>query len=409
MGEIKEKSRKTINIKIAICIGIIAIFLILGVIYIVTNNQVAYATISENKSENIKISKASKIEIQELIKQNSETGITQQVIIESIEIEYITEYVQNNNLAAGTIQVIQEGRTGIQQNSIRKTYENKIEISSEQLNSNIIKSPINKIVEIGTGIGKTAKYTPEIGDIIYVTSDRLTVYLEKNQDSQKTGTLTKNNEGTILQVSDDWYKVKTERVTGWVKAECTTNINPKQALQEDISSEEKSASYLTKNLDFNMALNKPSGLSIEQFKKVLSDSKDKNNIFEKSAEYFYYIEEQYGINGIFVAAVGIHESSWGTSKLAINKKNLFGYGASDSDPYNNAYSFDNYSEAIDLLARVFTKYYLNPKGTSIYGGELANGRYYNGNTLSAVNKKYASDSNWANAVYSHMKYLYNKL
>lgn len=406
MEEIKGKRR---NIKIAICIGIIAIFLILGVIYIDTNNQVAYATISENKSENIKISKASKIEIQELIKQNSETGITQQVISENIEIEYITEYVQNNNLVTGTIRVIQEGRTGIQQNLIRKTYENEIEISSEQLNSNIIKSPINKIIEIGTGKGKAAKYTPVIGDIIYVTSDRLTVYLEKNEYSQKTGTLTKNNEGAILQISDDWYKIKTERVTGWIKAECTTNINPDQTLQKDIISEEKSASDLIKKLDFNMALNKPSGLSIEQFKKVLSDSKDKNNIFEQNAEYFYYIEEQYDINGIFVAAVGIHESAWGTSKVAINKKNLFGYGASDSNPYNNAYSFDNYSESIDLLARVFTKYYLNPKGTNIYGGEVANGRYYNGNTLSAVNKKYASDSNWANAVYSHMKYLYNKL
>ena len=28
--------------------------------------------------------------------------------------------------------------------------------------------------------------------------------------------------------------------------------------------------------------------------------------------------------GIFLAAVGIHESAWGTSKLAIEKNNLFG-------------------------------------------------------------------------------------
>ena len=53
--------------------------------------------------------------------------------------------------------------------------------------------------------------------------------------------------------------------------------------------------------------------------------------------------------------------------------------------------------------------YINPKGTSIYGGEKAVGTYYNGSNLSGINKKYASDSNWANAVYSHMQYLYNKL
>ena len=158
-----------------------------------------------------------------------------------------------------------------------------------------------------------------------------------------------------------------------------------------------------------MSLNKPSGLSLEQFKKVLSDSKDTNKIFENNAEYFYYIEKQYNINGIFVAAVGIHESAWGTSKIATSKMNLFGYGAYDSNPYNGAYHFSNYSECIDLIARVFVKYYLNPKGTEIYGGEKAQGTYYNGATLSGVNTKYATDKNWANGVYNHMKYLYNKL
>ena len=158
-----------------------------------------------------------------------------------------------------------------------------------------------------------------------------------------------------------------------------------------------------------MALNKPSGLTLEQFNKVLTDSKDKNKIFQNNAKYFYYIEKQYNINGLFVAAVGIHESAWGTSKIALNKNNLFGYGAYDSNPYNGAYDFNDYSQSIDLIARVFVKYYLNPKGTAIYDGEKASGKYYNGNTLSGVNKKYATDKNWANGVYNNMKYLYNKL
>ena len=165
----------------------------------------------------------------------------------------------------------------------------------------------------------------------------------------------------------------------------------------------------SKNLSFNMALNKPSGLSLEQFKKVLTDDKDKNKIFENNAEYFFYIEEQYNINGIFVASIGIHESAWGTSKIAKNKYNLFGYGAYDSNPYNGAYTFSNYSESIDLLARVLVKYYLNPKGTTIYDGQVASGKYYNGNTVSAVNKKYATDKNWANCVYKYMEYLYGKI
>ena len=88
---------------------------------------------------------------------------------------------------------------------------------------------------------------------------------------------------------------------------------------------------------------------------------------------------------------------------------MFGYGAYDSNPYNGAYQFSNYSESIDLISRVFVKYYINPKGTSIYGGETASGKYYNGATLSGINQRYATDKNWANGVYKNMQYLYNKL
>lgn len=162
-------------------------------------------------------------------------------------------------------------------------------------------------------------------------------------------------------------------------------------------------------LNFNMSLNKLSGLSLAQFEKIFANNtNDKKGIMKDNAKYFYYAEQQYNVNGIFLAAVAIHESNWGTSAMAQNKKNLFGYGAYDRAPSENAYSFGTYAEGIDMLARVFAKYYLNPKGTAIYNGEVASGNYYNGSTLTGVNTKYASDKNWANAVYKWMQYLYNK-
>ena len=162
-------------------------------------------------------------------------------------------------------------------------------------------------------------------------------------------------------------------------------------------------------LNFNMSLNKPSGLSLAQFEKIFANNaNDKKGIMKDNAKYFYYAEQQYNVNGIFLAAVAIHESNWGTSAMSQNKKNLFRYGAYDRAPSENAYSFGTYAEGIDMLARVFAKYYLNPKGTAIYNGEVASGNYYNGSTLTGVNTKYASDKNWANAVYKWMQYLYNK-
>ena len=197
--------------------------------------------------------------------------------------------------------------------------------------------------------------------------------LEPNITSEKVATLGKNVELTVVGIDGEWYQITGQGIRGYIKIENTTYVNKEEVVVEKNNEEDNNSGTITP-LSFDIELNKPSGLSLEQFKKILTDSKDVNKVMEKNAEYFYYIEEQYNINGVFVAAVAIHESGWGTSKISKDKYNLFGYGAYDSSPYNSAYEFSNYSESIDLIARVFVKYYLNPKGTAIYDGEQASGR-----------------------------------
>lgn len=316
-----------------IVIFIVGITLAMMIVYIKwISNKETYAT-DETKiaTKELQISKASNIDLDEIIKKNTKQIANKEEIYEKQEeLEYITKYRNNNELYIGTTQVSQEGRNGIQTITMKKIYDNEGNfIQEEQVSCVVTKSSINKIIDIGTKI-----------------------YVE-----------------------------------------------PEKTKQESTST----------TLSYDMALNKPSGFSAEQFQKALTDEKDKNKIFQNNAEYFYYIEKEYGINGMFVAALGIHESAWGTSKLAKNKYNLFGYGAYDSNPYNGAYSFSDYSECIDLIARVLVKYYINPAGTKIYDGQVASGKYYSGNTISAVNKKYATDKNWGNAIYKHMQYLYEKI
>ena len=278
------------------------------------------------------------------------------------------------------------------------------------------KIDLDKIME--KNVGKV-KYREEI-DTEEVELEYITKY--RNNSNLYIGTQEVSQEGrngiqkitTKKTYDEKGNLIKEEQVSAVVTKSSINKIidigtkkKEKKKVESNTSGNINTSNSSTE-LDFNMELNKPSGFTLEEFKKVLSDEKDTNNIFEDNAEYFYYIENEYNINGIFVAAVGIHESAWGKSRIARNKYNLFGYGAYDSNPYNGAYTFENYSESIDLIARVFVKYYLNPKGTKIYDNETASGKYYSGSTLSAVNKKYATDKNWANAVYKHMKYLYEK-
>ena len=405
----KEKNKKVkITLK-TIIFSAFAFFILLYMfmfynIYFPINKS--YAKETDTNPEETRISNANKIDIDEVINTNTGNGQTVQITQKEEVLEYLTEYRTNKTLPKGVSYVVQEGRQGTQNITIKSTYKDGELLSEEQVGASVIKASYNKIIEIG-GASYTSNYKVKTGDTVYVTSDELGLMETASEESRKITTLKRNDNLKILKITQNWYEVSYQNMTGWVKNECTTYINSKE--ENETKGSTKTKQELNSNLSFNMALNKPSGLSLEQFKKILNDSKDKNKIFTNNAEYFYYIEKQYNINGVFVAAVGIHESAWGTSKIALQKNNLFGYGAYDSNPYNGAYNFSNYSESIDLISRVFVKYYINPKGTSIYGGEKAVGTYYNGSNLSGINKKYASDSNWANAVYSHMQYLYNKL
>ncbi len=407
----KDKIKKHAKVSLkGIVVFLASIIIVLNIIvayaYFFQKDEV-YAKETNTNVQNVKISNASALNVEEIMNKNAEEAQQDEYYVEETELEYITKYQQNEQLPTGVMQVIQEGRNGKQEITTKRSYKNGEVVLEEQISSKITKASINKIVEVGSGKGRST-YKVKVGDTVYVTSDRASVMTEPSEEAQKIATLTKGMDVKIVVIENGWYKISGQGVDGYIKGENTTYINPNAKYEGNINNNLENKNNI-QSLRFDMALNKPSGLSLEQFKKVLTDSKDKNNIFKNNAQYFYYIEQQYNINGLFVAAVGIHESNWGTSKIAQNKHNLFGYGAYDSNPYNGAYQFTNYSESIDLIARVFVKYYLNPKGTSIYGGEKAAGTYYNGPTLSGINKKYATDKNWANGVYKHMQYLYNKL
>lgn len=405
----KEKKNIKVPSHIKIIIAMTAIVCGLsGVKYLVqaSDNKQVNAQVEPISTNYIK---HEKVDIQSIL-QNNEEQLSEVIETQEMDLEYITKYKNNPELPKGMIQVIQEGRNGVQQAIIKKTYLNGELIKEEQIGSKVIKSNIEKVIEVGTANYKS-NYKVKVGDTLYVTANTLTLRREADVNSDKVTMLNQKEPVRLLAIDSEWYKIQYNHFVGWVNQYCLTYKNPNESYQEEqAQTEQKSKAQLLATLSKDMKLNKPSGLSLEQFKKIFeNESQDKKGIFRENAEYFYYIEKQYNINGVFVAAVAIHESAWGSSKIAIHKNNLFGYGAYDSNPYNSAYDFASYSEGIDLIARVFVKYYLNPAGTKLYEGEVASGKYYNGATLQGVNKKYATDKNWANGVYKWMSYLYQKI
>jgi beta-N-acetylglucosaminidase len=105
-------------------------------------------------------------------------------------------------------------------------------------------------------------------------------------------------------------------------------------------------------------------------------------------------QEELEIDAIYQAAHAIWESAWGTSEIAQQKRNLYGFDARDVCPFSCADGFESFEACIDQTMAYIDENYLSPDG-----------RYYNGATLEGMNVMYATDPNWASGIAS----VYNTL
>ena len=105
-------------------------------------------------------------------------------------------------------------------------------------------------------------------------------------------------------------------------------------------------------------------------------------------------QDKYGVNALLMYANAVLESGWGTSQIAMDKNNLFGHGAVDSNPYYGANGYETVGDCITYHAKIFiSEGYCDAKD--------AMGRYYGshlGDKESGINVKYASDPYWGEKI-----------
>ena len=123
-----------------------------------------------------------------------------------------------------------------------------------------------------------------------------------NEKSAKIITINKNDKITVIENGETWYKVRYGNYVGWAKADCLTKINQQQETINTSNDAEYTKTQLLNTLSFDMALNKPSGLTLAQFEKIFANDKnDKKSILKDNAKYFYYAEKQYNIKQLITA------------------------------------------------------------------------------------------------------------
>lgn len=106
-----------------------------------------------------------------------------------------------------------------------------------------------------------------------------------------------------------------------------------------------------------------------------------------SGSIFVSKQNTYGTNALLMTGVAANESAWGKSNYAMNRNNLFGINAVDSNP-DNAASFSSVDQCIKDYAETYlSKRYLRAGYTYYHGGFL-------GDKASGMNVSWASDPYW---------------
>jgi peptidoglycan hydrolase CwlO-like protein len=134
---------------------------------------------------------------------------------------------------------------------------------------------------------------------------------------------------------------------------------------------------LSFTVDTNLTL--PSGETADRLNQFLAGT-----VLAGLGPAFMTAERDHHVSARYLVAHAIEESAWGTSQIAQVKHNLFGFGANDTHPFQDAVTFPSFAACIDTVSAYIGTNYLSPAG-----------RYYHGPTLRGMNVAYASDPRWA--------------
>lgn len=368
MFHVKHRTKKDNVLLVLIVLIILFIFSLFSRNYIFAVNiddspKDAIGTFEKNEDPK---------DVYEIISRNISNKEQKEIFDQEESIDFETEYVLNKDVPDGETKILQEGILGNKVVTYVRSYENNTMLEQNSIGERILLEPQKQIIEVGTS--KVLKqYNIHIGDNLYLSED---IGLKKEPDlnSEDLSIIPKYYDVKALEVIDElWIKVSYNNENiGYIKTDYLTS----ETLTPGIDEICRKAKILNK-VDINMELNEPSGLILSDYEKILSNQpNDTNDVFKNNYKAFYDAEQKYGINGIFLTSIAIHESGWGKSSIASNKRNLFGFGAYDSSPFESAITFEEYSEGVDEVASWLISNYLNPVGTVLKTGEVASRKIF---------------------------------
>ena len=125
-----------------------------------------------------------------------------------------------------------------------------------------------------------------------------------------------------------------------------------------------------------------SNLSKEQISKMLEGT-----ALHTLVNAYYWYEQEYQVNAVFLMALTAEESGWGRSSLAINNNNISGHKNARGEWAN----YSSWGECLEESFRLLGNEYIKPTG-----------KFYTGASIYDINHTYCPDpenpNSWANNI-----------
>ena len=148
-----------------------------------------------------------------------------------------------------------------------------------------------------------------------------------------------------------------------------------------------------------LTLRSRTSYTAEELDSYIASWNKPTSVLNGKGQAFIDAQNTYGVNAMLLLCISAHESAYGTSTLAVQRNNLFGINAIDSDPGQADY-FTTVEDCIGYAAdRIISQGYTDAKTDFRYFGA------HIGNKKSGMNVKYASDPYWGEKIAAHAERL----
>ncbi len=133
-------------------------------------------------------------------------------------------------------------------------------------------------------------------------------------------------------------------------------------------------------------------MTIDEMNKWISDRAPENSTFIGKGKEFLEVSKEVDLDPRYLVAHAALESSWGTSKIAIEKNNYYGIGAYNKSPYESAKTFPSSKSGIMEGAKWIKANYIDE------GQDTLNKMQYGKKVYCTLNDGKTPDITWIHKI-----------